>query len=67
MCILYRCLKNILKFLISVFYSSKVLIFKVLFLSSVCLFLLFLIPSHKRLTDWGGGGGDGDKPPSVRE
>lgn len=39
---------------------------KVLFLSSVCLFLLFLIPSHKRLTDWGGGGEDGDKPPSVR-
>lgn len=40
----------------------------VLFLSSVYLFVLFLIPSHKRLTDWGrggGGGGDSDKPPSV--
>jgi len=42
----------------------------VLFLSSVCLFVLFLIPSHKQLTDWGGGsgggGGEGDKPSSVR-
>lgn len=47
-------------------FHKKIFNLKVLFLSSVCLFLLFLIPSHKRLTDSGGGGGDGDKPPSVR-
>lgn len=45
----------------------------VLFLSSVYLFVLFLIPSHKRLMNWdggrggGGSGGDSDKPPSVRK